>query len=170
MPPAGRKAPPQDEEATVFVASDAVYGCLLARGTPVRLTDQYGNDSTQRGGISLRGPLVAHIDVQPGLPPYGDVFRITVTDLRSAGYGFGAGAFVPSPKATLLTARLKPNGAIAFIYKTGRTKKYVRLKNAYSYRTRLVDSGRRIDAKSLRLRGSTVTWRNAGKRHSARLR
>jgi hypothetical protein len=175
--PPGAQLLRSTRQATVFVASDAVYGCLLARGKPVRLTDPESDDSTQRGGISLRGPLVAYMNDQP--PPPGQSIggvltgissAILVTDLRGT-YGVVDGARLDGLKATLLASRLKSNGAVAFIYKTRGTKKYVRLKDAYTSRdARLVDSGRRIDAKSLRLRGSTVTWRNAGKLRRARLR
>ena len=169
--PAGASIVKSSRQATVFFApSDGLRGCLLARGAPVRLAEALDStESTQHGGIALTGPLVAHANDFEG---HGSNFsEMRVTDLRDPVSGLNRATLLHGTHATaeLLASRLKANGAVAFVDLLGATK-HVKVWDARATRPRRVDSGRRINGNSLRLRGSIVSWRKAGKRHRARLR
>jgi hypothetical protein len=169
--PAGASIVKSNRQATVFFTpSDGLRGCLLARGAPVRLAEVLDStESTQHGGIALKGPLVAHANDFEG---HGNNFtEMRVTDLRDSLSGVNRAALLKGTHATaeLLASRLKANGAVAFVDLLGATK-HVKVWGAHATLPRLVDSGRRINENSLGLRGSIVSWRNAGKLHRARLR
>jgi hypothetical protein len=79
---------------------------------------------------------------------------------------------------------LKSNGAVASIDcpdvgpndssracgRAGGSKKRVRLWNAGAARPRLVDAGRGIDPRTLKLRGSRLTWKHGRRLRHAVLR
>lgn len=164
--------------ATVFTFDDLYPGyraCLLARGTPVRMTlspEEYPQDVS---AWSLAGPFAAYATGYQGHSA--DFSTMRVLDLRDPDSGANRsvklGDGLNSP-VVLATSRLKPNGAVAWIHCDpdcdGRRPKRVFAWNIHSARPRLLDSGRRIDHRSLKLRGSRLTWRKRGKLRSARLR
>jgi hypothetical protein len=157
-------------EATVFW-NDALYGCLLARGAPVKLPSS-DDDSPQLGSIALAGPLVAHADDY--LAHSTALTTVNVTDLRDRDSGLSR-IVLAEPGDTIAVVpaiRLKRNGAFAFTEYPEDAPGRVRVKvcDAQSSRVRVVDSGRGIAPRTLRLEGSRLTWKHGKRLRHATLR
>jgi hypothetical protein len=159
--PVGSRLIRSSRQARVFVAGD-YFGCLFARGLPLNLTG-FGETLQSPSAISLAGPLVA----------FTTQTQIKVVDLRDSETGInrtmdlGRDTFVAA-------SRLRATGSVAWIACasrcTGAVKKLLFAWNRGVFLPHLLDSGRKIDAGSLRLRGSRLSWRHGGKLRRARLR
>jgi hypothetical protein len=169
--------------ATVFWAGGSAYACLLARGVAVPLSFS-DDESTQTQAFALAGPLVAYANDLSGHST--SLTTINVTDLRDPVSGINRSADLAGPENTAFVPaiRLKSNGAVASIDcpdvgpndssracgRAGGSKKRVRLWNAGAARPRLVDAGRGIDPRTLKLRGSRLTWKHGRRLRHAVLR
>jgi hypothetical protein len=184
--PAGGRVLRRTRSVTVFkraaFKSNGIFGCLRGRGAPVYLGDLL--ELFPSHTMSIAGPLVAY-----GYNYFDRVEEgsaISVTDLRDPEFGLNRDVLLDtSDYATLVATRLRANGSLAWIScpdptygngsarecrRVGRAPKHIWVWEARRGYPRLADRGRAIDPRTFRLRGSTVTWRKAGKRHSARLR
>jgi hypothetical protein len=176
--PAGAQLLRSGAQSTVFVSGNS-FGCLLARGVPVRL--DFDSKLEPPSTMSLAGPLVGYGRVRSD-----GAARFKVFDLRDPQLGVNRTSKLDRPRpAFLVTSRLKPNGAAAWIAcprlgKTGESRSRCRRKGGMtkhvfawvssSIEPRLVDSGRTIDPGTFRLRGWQLSWRHGKKLHHARLR
>jgi hypothetical protein len=180
--PPGSRPLLRDRRAIVFSRGGSPFGCLFGRGVPVALGDATFPSNT----MALAGPLVAsgynYVDEA------GEVSTIEVLDLRDPDDGSGLTRAIAMDRgdyATPLVTKLRANGAVAWIScsggylgspdvkpcrRLGGLIKHVWVWGARREVKRLVDSGRRIDARSFRLRASRLTWRHAGKLRHATLR
>jgi hypothetical protein len=169
--PAGARVLRSSKAVTVFRGRfDRVYGCLLGRGQPVALGQFADQEPQPARGMGLAGPFVAYAVDYPGR---GYAFsRLYVLDLRDDVWGFNRMTDLESSgSAKLLAARVTPAGAVAWITRRRHgVVKRVWQWNRKQSRPRLLDASRRIDASTLRLRGSRLTWRRAGGLHHATLR
>jgi hypothetical protein len=184
-----REGPPETcrpADAQLLRSSDEVtvynhyhYGpeaCLLARGTPVPLVEQTNSGQAYESiqpptSMALRGPLVAY-GVTYSSVRSGGATSMRVIDLRDPYSGLNRSTSLvdSAHPATLVTTRLKQDGAVAWIHRRrGRTKQ-VLVWDAHAGKPRRVDSGRRIDPRTFKLHGSRLTWRKRGKLHHATLR
>jgi hypothetical protein len=184
--PKGARLLASNASATLFVEHAHVFGCFLKRGAPLQFD---GELVFAAHTMSLAGPLVASgydddSDARNGLES-----NIVVTDLRDAEFGISRGA-VMEPNAypataVLLATRLRPNGAVAWLScpdesevralakpcrRVGGIKKHLFVWPSHAAEPRLVASSRWIDRRTLKLRGSLLTWRERGKLRHARLR
>jgi hypothetical protein len=172
-------------QSTVLVSRQgddkgAHYGCLLARGAPVALFEDYGLFPP----IALAGPLVGYANDSCD-PDVCDTF-VSVTDLRDESDGVNRGAQAgPGHTSEVPALVLKPNGALAWVScstlnpafgaihsctaRSGKRKRVYAF-DRRSTRPRLLDVSRHISPQSLSLHGSRLTWRRGGKIHAARLR
>ncbi len=179
--------------ATMFRLQHETYGCSRSRGQPVPLDgtgDHFGETAAGPPAAALAGPFVGNATEYED--PISDLTLIGVTDLRDPTDGFNRSASAYRGKANSLdgsiaavpAVRLRPNGAIAWVAcRNPYDRKRVRLacarpgavaKRLFKWNTdgrppRLLDAGREIDPRTVRLHGSTLTWVDAGRRHSARL-
>jgi hypothetical protein len=164
-----------------YVRMDA---CLFARGELVPLS--FGGEEdvvSPRPALHLAGGLVGYVRWVCG-PTEGCFTTVEVTDLRDDVYGvrrvFGPGSYErEDPQVGSL--RIKSNGAVAWISCPGEaqglavsscrrsSKKRVFAVDAASDEPRLLATGRKIDVRSLQLRGSRLTWRDGRKLRSATL-
>jgi hypothetical protein len=157
-------------QATVF-SQNGEWACLLARGAPVHLT--HDPAERQPTAVSLAGPFVAYAVDYSGHSS--DFTTIYVTDLRDPDSGLnrsaGLGKGIDDP-VLVFTTRLKPNGAVAWVDQGEEPGRPVAVHawNAHAAKPRLLDRGRRIAPRSLRLKGSRLTWRKRGKVRHATLR
>lgn len=160
-------------------------GCLFARGELVLLS--FGGEEDvifPRPAIQLAGGLVGYARWACG-PTEGCFTFVEVTDLRDDVNGvtrlFDPGSDErETPQVGSL--RLRSNGAVAWISCPGEeqgvdvsscrrgSKKRVFAADAASDEPRLLATGRKIDVRSLGLRGSRLTWRDGRKLRSATLR
>jgi hypothetical protein len=184
--PAGRGAIVRRSAQSTVLLGDLQdrLGCLLARGKPVSLAPYEEESMQPEQTIVLVGPLVGY-----GLDYVGHgeaESDFVVTDLRDELYGVNRVAKMDKTElAMLVTSRLKENGAAAWIScpdtsqdprrgpacrRPGGTVKHVWAWGRRQTSPRLLDSGRRVDPSSFRLKGSRLTWRRVGKLRHATLR
>jgi hypothetical protein len=172
--PRGTRVVRSSQESTVFRRPASIYGCLFGRGAPVHLTS---DNIFPRRTIALAGPLVAYgADYTEDRNFYTD---LKVTDLRDEGSGINRTVSLETTRRGELAAtRLRADGAVAWIScprkrsaygrlsracaRSGGRLKHVWALDAHADERRLLDSGRRIEPRSLRLRGTRLTWRRAG--------
>lgn len=138
--------------------------------------------------IALAGTTVGWAIDTCGEPPC--VTRLHVRDLEQPSRERVTGSGRGDRPTRIGSVRVKTNGALAWIACPARAKdpnftpvadrrpnciragaydSVFKLDSAARKPSRL-DSGHRIDPSSLRLRGSTLSWSNNGRRHSAMLR
>lgn len=181
----------QTREATIIRQRDGEYGCSRSRGQPVSLDQSFDEGGLTAGGppaATLAGPFAGYAATEAGHEFFTSL--IQVTDLRDPQDGFNrsASAYGGNNPDGLIAAvpavRMRPNGAIAWIAcRNPSQRKRVRqacarpggvAKRLFAWNTdgkppRLLDRGSGIDARTLRLHGSTLTWIDAGRRHRATL-
>lgn len=186
-PPEACRPPGEDvllssSQATVLGPLDNPSACLLARGAPVPLVpdSSFGEMLVSPGAMSLAGPLLAYVTHSNGHSE--STTAVSVIDLRDPDSGVNGGVYPEGFDHTtdVIATRLKPNGAVAWIdcpsgdhcSRVGGANKHLAVldAHAHAHEPRRLDSGRRIDPASFRLRGSRLTWRNAGKLRHATLR
>jgi hypothetical protein len=164
--------------------SVALYGCLFARGDLSLLS--FGGEEDvvfPKPAVHLAGGLVGYARWACDPEDCGTVVK--VTDLRDDIYGvnrtFAPGSYeYETPQVGSL--RVRSNGAVAWISCPGRaqgvsvsscprrSKKRVYAADAASDEPRLLAVGRKIDVRSLALRGSRLTWRDGSKLRVSTLR
>ena len=150
---------------------NSVVGCLFKRGVPVAV----GNPVEGRSPVTAQaGPLVAVFDesFEADETRY---IQLAVTDLRDPNYGINFQ--VPLVRdAEVSAVVLNPRGGIAWIEcercadPHATFAVYALDSDLRIRQPRRLARGRRIGARSLRVRGSRLTWTDGGKRVSARLR
>jgi hypothetical protein len=161
-----------------------LYGCLLARGVPERLTSD-DDFPFPRRTLAIAGPLVAFGSDYAAHST--EFSSLSVRDLRDQSSGVIRFALLETTDTGMLAAtRLMPNGAVAWVScpthevslgvvsqsceRPGGRLKHVWALDSHTERPRLLDGGRRIDPHSFRLRGSQLTWRKRGRLRGAFLR
>jgi hypothetical protein len=181
--PAGSKVLRSTSRVTIFKRG-GLYACLLERGAPLFM----GGDSSldepfPSHTMAIAGPLVAYGD---NFLDEGDEGSIMlVVDLRDPEFGINRGTRMETTDYGILLATvLRRSGAVAWLscpdglYEGGSAKdcrrrervKHVWVRGSRDGSKRLLDSGRAIDARTFKLRGSLLSWRHGGKLRHARLR
>ena len=161
--------------ARVYVLHGVVYGCAGNGGHPYRLGfSRRCPLSTCVGRIVLAGPLVAYEEQDFGVDTVGA--GIDVRDLRDGKLRVQDPAVsnVPGPEsfAGVEAIVLRRDGAVAWIGEVssvGHPNTVYEVHRVDSTGQTLLDSGAKINAKSLRLHGATITWSDGGHTHSATL-
>jgi hypothetical protein len=185
--PKGARLLASNASATLFFAQRQVFGCFLHSGAPLPVW--LGEFAFATHTMSLAGPLVASgydddPDGRSGLES-----TIGVTDLRDPEFGINRGTLMEPnaypATAVLLATRLRPNGAVAWLScpdeseervlakpcrRLGGIKKHLYVWASRADEARLVGNSRWIDRRTLKLRGSLLTWRDRGMLHRVRLR
>jgi hypothetical protein len=160
----------------VYQSGGDVYGCSTAGGRSYRLGAAARTIRQGRAGpIALAG-----VDVAYGLTEFGvDTVsaQVIVRNLRS-------GAQLRREPATtralgveffqsVAAVVVKPDGAVAWIGQGGSVTHAgsgeIEVNRADAHGRALLDSGNGIDTRSLRLHGSTASWRHGGVTRSATL-
>jgi len=150
-----------------------MFGCLYARGAPVRL-DRGG--ATGEVVAALGGPFAAFVTVDFGSESGGGGIFWLIEDLRT-------GRLLPRVEVRGRYATdvvVAPRGGLAWIVCNQSQRRACTSEHAtFSVRardsgrrarTRLLASGDDIAARSLTLKGSVISWTERGRRHRARLR
>lgn len=181
-PPRAAGCGPRDAEtlaasrwARVYVFHRGVYGCAIGHGGSYRLGAAMR--SIREGRV---GPVaVAGWDAAYGLSAFGvDTVsaQVIVHDLRSGRRLRALAAstkVLPESLEAVQSIVVKPDGAVAWISQTmsviGRASAALEVHRADVRGTSLLDSGRSILARSLRLRGSRLTWRDGPTTRAATL-
>jgi hypothetical protein len=174
--PSGARTLALDRVARVYQSGGGVYGCSTAARRSYRLGA--GARSIREGRA---GPIaLAGVDVAYGLTRYGvDTAgaQVVVRDLRNGGQlrsepattGRLGVEFFQSVAAVVV----KPGGAVAWIGLGGSVihagHEVVEVSKADARGRALLDASTGIDVRSLRLLGSTVSWRHGGRTETARL-
>lgn len=154
--------------ARVYSVNQVVYGCSTQRGKTFRL-----GHATRSIMESRVGPVaVAGNDAAYGLSNFGvDTVRTSVevrrlTDgavLRDLPATTGVG---PEFFQSVGSIAVRSDGAVAWIGSVGSIighgRDVIQVRAADASGERKLDSGHGIDASSLRLHGSTLTWRRGG--------
>lgn len=149
------------------------YGCLLSRGRLVRLDDNDGGlGAFLDRPVRFAGRHVAFESNFVNMGSASDYAEVVVTDLRRGvrllsdctGEVDEENDFecFGDPVISLV---LRDTGGVAWIDEDGAVRKHDR----GARRHRLLDFGR-VERRSLRLRGSRLSWVRAGQRRTATLR
>jgi hypothetical protein len=162
--------------ARAYALHGNVYGCAVGRhrsyllGASMR-TIREGRVST----IAVAGTDAGYALIRYGVDTVSSA--VVVRDLRSGRQLRALPANTSVPPESLQTVDslvLKPDGAVAWIAKAisiiGRGGAVLEVQRADARGQALLESGRSIRSRSLRLRGSTLTWRDATGTRSATLR
>lgn len=174
--PSGVRTLAVDGLARVYQSGGDVFGCSTAGGRSYRLGAAARSIRQGRAGpIALAG-----VDVAYGLTEFGvDTIsaQVIVRNLRS-------GKQLRSEPATtralgveffqsVAAVVVKPDGAVAWVGQGGSVIHpgggEIEVDRSDARGRALLDSGAGIDVRSLRLRGSTTSWRHHGRIRSARL-
>jgi hypothetical protein len=163
------------------------YACLRSRRHPLFLAEAARVGDGIFPTIRLAGPFVGYAydycDVDDC------VTTVEVADLRVGDFDAEGRLADANPEATadVSALRLKADGAVAWVscaepdgpvsgdvsktcrHAGGETKRLFKW-DAGSKSPQLLDKGRMIQAASLRLSGSRLTWTHSGRTRSARLR
>jgi hypothetical protein len=162
--------------ARVYALRGQVYGCAFGHGRSYLLGASTRSIREERvGPLALAGVVAGY-----GLRSYGvDTVSsaVIVRDLTSGRQlrALPANTKVgPESIQTVNQIVLGRDGAVAWIAETmsiiGRGSAQFEVQRADARGHSVLDSGRSIQSHSLRLRGSTLTWRDAGGLRSATLR
>lgn len=189
-----------NRQARVFKRnrSGVKIGCLLATGKRTGLDLPPDVVAYPRPALALAGPIVGYATEGTGDPDARPDTRIQVVDLRTGGSPSDyAGSREDLPFATsranfydakVGSLRVKTNGAVAWIacrteqnfeeewgdprpscVRPGAFDEVRKLEPGDS-EPKTLDTGRRIDPRSLRLHGDRLYWLQRGKRRSAILK
>lgn len=162
--------------ARVYSVGDGVFGCAFGSPHTYRL----GNTSR-----SIREGRVGPVAVAGRVAAYGYAeFGVDTLSASVVVRNLGDGAEIRSEPATMrplgaeffqsvAAVVVKADGAVAWIGKGGSVISGhagdVEVDRADARGVALLDSGPGIDPGSLRLRGSTVSWRDRGQTRSGRI-
>jgi hypothetical protein len=160
--------------ARVYSARGAAFGCAVGGNGAFRLgvtTHCIGSDLV--GPIAVAGQIAAYASERCGIDTGST--EVLVRNLRT-GKRLSASPAVASPGpesfASVDSLVARPDGAAAWIAQAsslGNHQKNVELRRVDARGQSLLDSGPAIAPRSLRLRGSTLTWRHGGQPRSSTL-
>jgi hypothetical protein len=150
------------------------YGCFFGRGKPFALEFGEFPEVSPPPAIALAGPLVAYVNYDDVCATCGGHTELTVMDLRTGrtanGYGPQGG---PEPYlddyGRIRRMVLRRDTALAFIQRKGAISRVYKMDSGGLGLHRLA-KGKGIEARSLRLAGDRVQWRQGGRIRSAPLR
>jgi hypothetical protein len=162
-------------QARVYLSNGQVYGCAIATGQSYRLgAGQRTLREDHVGVIAVAGRYAGY-----GLSSFGvDTVsaQVVVRDLANGQVPHAAPAtsrVLVESFQSIDSIVLKPDGAVAWISQVGSVISHGRYLEVHRIDSRgqaLLDSGAAIVSRSLRLRDSTVTWRDGWGARSASLR
>jgi hypothetical protein len=167
--PAGARLLAADHRVDVFALSGAVYGCDKRTGKRVRL----GN-----ARICVMTPCVNHAAAAGDLIAYGiercgvDTCSSSVSVLRLPddkqlhSYAAITGSIAPESFQSVNAIVVKSDGAVAWIATASSIISHGSRIEVHANK-RLLDSGASIVRSSLRLHGSTLTWRDGSTERAA---
>ena len=174
--PAGARTLAVDRAARAYQSGSGVYGCSAAARRSYLLGASARSIREGRAGpIALAGSDVAYGYTRFGIDTVSA--QVVVRDLASGKQLHSEPAtsrpLGPEFFQSVATVVVKPDGAVAWIGDggsiiAGRTRD-IEVDRAEARGFALLESGAGIDARSLRLRGSTLTWRDGARTRSARL-
>jgi hypothetical protein len=163
--------------ARVYQSANSIYGCsTVARRSYLLGASARSIRQGRAGPLALAG-----LDVAYGLSRYGvDTIssRVVVRNLASGKEVRSAPATTrplgPEFFQVITSIVVKPDGAVAWIAQGGSVvsgrRTEVEVNRADARGGALLDSGSGIDDRSLRLNGSTITWRDRGRTRSGSLK
>jgi hypothetical protein len=173
--PASAQTLAVSRQARVYLSSGRVYGCAIAAGRSYHLgAGQRSLREGRVGVITVAGRYAGY-----GLSSFGvDTVsaQVVVRNLATGNVRHEAPAasrVVVESFQSIDSIVLKPDGAVAWISQVGSVISHGRYLEVHRIDSRgqaLLDSGAAIVSRSLRLHGSTVTWRDGSKARSASLR
>ncbi|HEY6399164.1 MAG TPA: hypothetical protein VIX82_17100 [Solirubrobacteraceae bacterium] len=161
--------------ARVYVAHGVVYGCATRTSKVYRLGSAQSCFVEPRiGPVTLAGRIAAYAQVRCGVDTASS--QVVVRDLADGKVlmSHPAISHVPGPESfeSVHTIVAKRDGSIAWlagVSSIGRPTELVEVHRVDRQGSALLDSGGAIAPGSLRLHGSTVTWRDRGKSRRAAL-
>lgn len=165
-----REAPPPGQGAT-----GPVYGCLKSSGKSRRIgpTQRRGWSASIGGPFALKGTWAAAIEDRQVGKDTTRVF-VAVRDIR-AQTRWGRRCLIgsadrPSQLPAVRLLLVNKDGALAWVAITpSPTGRAPLLGVCDAQGTRILDSGAGLEIESVELRGSTLSWMNAGGPRSAQL-
>jgi hypothetical protein len=172
--PGGAKTLAASPQARVYLKNGAVCGCGVG-GPSYRLGA--GGRMIREGRV---GPVaVGGKDAAYGLSRFGvdtvsaEVIVRNLADGRLVHEGAATSRILVESFQSVDSIVVKPDGAVAWISEVGSVisrNRYVEVHRIDGRGAALLNSGSRIVGRSLRLHGSTVTWREGSATRSATLR
>jgi hypothetical protein len=174
--PANAKTLASSAVARVYSLNQVVYGCSVQRGRSLRLGHASRSITESRvGPVAVAGDVAAY-----GLSRFGVDTVSSAVEVRRLTDGAvlhdlsAASSVGPEFFQSVGSVVVKTDGAVAWVGSASsiisRGRAVVQVRAADSSGERTLDSGRGIDSGSLRLRGSTLSWRDAGVTRHATLR
>jgi hypothetical protein len=162
-------------QARVYLSSGQVYGCAIATGQSYHLgAGQHSFREGRVGVIAVAGRYAGY-----GLTSFGVDMVSAQVIVRSLANGNVLHQAAATSRVLVESFQsidsivLKPDGAVAWISQVGSVISHGRYLEVHRLDSRgqgLLDSGAGIVSRSLRLHGSTVTWRDGSNARSASLR
>jgi hypothetical protein len=176
--PRGSRTIVRSRSARVYRLRQNVYGCLLSRGVPVLLTETGEFDEVRLAAPRPRlfGRFVAYAYVWDGGVAGGA--GVAAADLRSGRiHGVETDPSEEEPDFSVTDLVVTRGGTLVWIWRAefpGEAADRLEVRRlGPRERRRLgsrLDAGPELDLDSLEVRGSAVSWVNAGERRSATLR
>lgn len=163
-------------QARVYSLNQTVFGCSVAQGRSFRLGHATRSIRESRvGPVAVAGDLAAYAVTRFGVDTVmADVVVRRLTDgalLRDRSATSRVG---PESFQSVGSVVLKADGAVAWIGSQtsiiGRGRGIIQVHAASGSSDAVLDSGAGIDPSSLRVNGSTLTWRHGGLTRHATLR
>ena len=173
--PGGARVIAHGSEAVVFERRGVAYGCVGRAGRRFRLPVPSAPHATappRPDEVVVSGPFAAYevgscvVDVCTS--------SVEVSDLRTGrlvkDLPAATGPGLPESAISVATIVLRPNGSVAWIALNGsvvRTPDATYEVHRADPRPVLLDSGKSIRPRSLRLRGATLSWQHGGATRTA---
>ena len=172
--PASARTLAASPRARIYDAAHTVYGCAASGHGRWRLGTDGVCNTTQRIGVAaVSGVAAAYAATSCGVDTGSTqiVVRRLDTGATLATHAAARAAF-PESFTSASAVVVEPGGAVAWIGHVTSIVRHSSVTAVYAARGSLVrrlDTGSAIGATSLRLRGTTVSWRHGTAERSARL-
>ena len=175
--PASARTLAANSVARVYVVRQTVYGCSNRTGVRTRLGVRSSScvDNHLIGLVIVLGDLAAYGDETCGVDTgTTSVIVRRLSDGRQLSSDRAMTGVLPAESyQSVDSVAMKSDGAVAWIATAssivGHARATVEVHAADKRGRRLLDSGASINAQSLALRGSTITWKHGGVTRSATL-
>jgi hypothetical protein len=183
----GSKTVRQTSQARIYRKRDKTVGCYRRTNRRTVLAEDPGfiGSGVRAEQLRVAGPYVGYSLASFGRGGTGSF--IVVTNLRTGRYvrsirGTPVTGMSSPIRETVTDLVIKSNGSIAWIWDTSKTVTFPELITTRTIQVRksdrssgrssstLLDSTLTVDTRSLAIRGSTISWRNAGQLRTATLR
>ncbi len=164
----------ENRQARVYSSHGRVLGCIAGgRRTVVLGSAGFCIGQDRIAPVVLSGELAAYGSERCGIDTGSTDVRVRrLSDGRRLAAATASDAPGAESYTTVTSLVLKPSGSVAWIATAsslGTHRSLTQVRRLAAGKDVLLDSGARIDPRSLRLRRSNLTWRDGSSTRSARL-